>query len=117
MDLEFKGTKGKWFMMKGGFSKKNDDPNLIQIYATNENLEMVCKVYKDQILHNDIQDFESNAKLIASAPEMFEILSRIIDAIYSEEIIIKENIDNEGFENFGARFYNDSIKLLTKITK
>lgn len=99
--MEFKGTKGEWFMMKGGFSKKYDDPNLIQIYATNENLEMICKVHKDQILHNDVQDFEANAKLIAAAPEMFVILKSL--SIVNHKI---------------PKWILDEInELLTKITK
>ena len=64
---EFKGTRGNINMMVGGFTKKGDIPNMIQIYATNENLEMICKVYKDAILHNYIQDYEANANLIVDA--------------------------------------------------
>ena len=95
--MEFQGTKGKWHIMKGGLAHK-DTPNLIQIYATNDNLELVCKVEKDRVLHDCNQDFEANAKLIASAPEMFELLKKIRDEKVSEH-------------------YFKIEKLLTKITK
>jgi predicted regulator of Ras-like GTPase activity (Roadblock/LC7/MglB family) len=70
--MKFQGTKGEWRIMNGGFSKKGDIPNLIQIYATNTDLEMICKVNKDGLLHNKVQNYEANAKLIAAAPELLE---------------------------------------------
>lgn len=69
-------TEGKWHMIKGGFSKGADDQNMIQIYATNDDLELICKVWKDGILHKRDQDFEANARLIAASPELFKSLER-----------------------------------------
>jgi len=69
----FTGTKGKWKTIIGGFSTKTKNPNIIQVYSANEDLEMICKVYKDNLLHNKKQDFEANARLIATAPELLEI--------------------------------------------
>ena len=77
MNTEFKGTQGEWRIINGGFSKKREIPNLIQIYATNDDLEMICKVNKDQLLHNKVQNHEANAQLIAAAPELLKELQKI----------------------------------------
>ena len=74
----FKGTKGKWHMMTGGFAKKGNPENMVQVYATNDDLEMICKVYKDGILTSSIQNYQANALLISKAPEMLEMLEEII---------------------------------------
>lgn len=76
--MKFKGTKGEWRVMYRGFKTKGVAPNLIQIYATNEDLEMVCKVYKDELLHKRTQDFEANAQLIATAPELLKALQELL---------------------------------------
>ena len=79
--MEFKGTKGEWQMMDGGFSKKDKIIDTIQIYAANDDLEMVCKVTKDRLLHNKNQDFKANAKLIAAAPELLKALLTCLSRI------------------------------------
>jgi hypothetical protein len=81
--MEFKGTKGEWKIIKGGFSKKIETPNLIQIYAANDDLEMICKVNKDQLLHKKVQNYEANAQLIAAAPELLQALQDLVR--YCEE--------------------------------
>lgn len=64
-------TPGPWHEMKGGFTTKgNPDFNLIQIYATNDDLEMITKVYRDGLLQHKVQDFDANARLIAAAPSL-----------------------------------------------
>jgi len=75
--MEFKGTKGKWHMMKKGFDRKQNQ-NLIQIYATNEDLEMICQVWNDGLLHARTQNYDANAKLICSSPELLEALYELI---------------------------------------
>jgi hypothetical protein len=68
---EFKGTKGKWILRE----------NFCTI-ASNEN-NLLARVYdaKGNALHPAIeQDFKTvkaNAKLIASAPEMLEMLVKL----------------------------------------
>lgn len=85
---EFKGTKGKWQMMVGGFTKNVNTPNVIQIYSANYDLEMICKVWKDSLLNNRNQNFEANAKLISCAPEMLGLLEDLVnsDVIKSSEL-------------------------------
>lgn len=82
---DFKGTKGEWRMMVGGFTTKGNIPNMIQIYATNEDLEMVCKVYKDGLLHAREQYFEANAKLIVASPKLLEALEHTLELLYECE--------------------------------
>lgn len=81
-------TEGKWHMIKGGFSKGAGNHNMIQIYATNDDLELICKVWKDGILHNREQDFEANAKLIAASPELLVALERftVLDTNHYKDI-------------------------------
>jgi hypothetical protein len=98
-----KFTKGKWHLMKKGFTKNAND-NLIQVYATNEDLEFVCQVWKDGLLHAKTQNFEANALLISKAPEMLEMLIRILtdakEGIYltREDIPIIEQLIKEATE-------------------
>lgn len=83
---EFKGTKRKWSV----FKKLNEFA-----ITTIDETQAVCfmpALYKDS---------EANAKLIASAPEMFEMLREI----YIERV------------NGGDFDTNKALKLLTKITK
>jgi len=47
--------------------------------------------------------------------EMKELLTELTEAIEFESIIIKENIDNDGWENYGGRLYDKAKSLLTKI--
>ena len=90
--MKTKHTEGNWNMMVGGFSKKGNVPNMIQIYSTNDDLEMICKVHKDGLLHAREQDFEANAKLIASAPELLKALQDLVD--------LKDRKDHIGKDEF-----------------
>ena len=80
---EFKGTKGKWELVKEGMQKhiKCGNRYIAEVWYGNEE-------------HN------SNAKLIASAPEMFEML--------------KDAKAEFGEYHF---MYNAIEQLLTKITE
>ena len=73
---EFKGTLGPWHIVDGGFDRRKNT-NKVQVYATNEDLEMICQVWKDGLLHNKNQDHLANAKLIAAAPLLLEALQSI----------------------------------------
>lgn len=75
--METKHTPGPWHIQEGGFTK-NAPRNEFQIYATNDDLELICKVYHDGLLAHSFQDHEANAKLIAAAPELLEVAQIIV---------------------------------------
>ncbi|CAD0220380.1 hypothetical protein [Chryseobacterium sp. JV274] len=68
-------------------------------------LEGVYEVHPKYWLE-EVNDYED---------EMMELLTELTEAIEFESIIIKENIDNDGWENFGGRLYDKAKNLLTKI--
>ena len=69
--MEFKGTKGKWAKIH----VSNDRGDYHKVMAENVS---ICNI----TTRNDKQA-KSNAKLIASAPEMFEMLNNIYDKEYN----------------------------------
>lgn len=69
---------------------------MIQIYATNDDLEMVCKVFKDGLLHAREQDFNANAKLIVSSPKLLESLHSAIQ-------LLKETTEFEVLEHYKSK--------------
>ena len=121
---EFKGTKGNIQMMIGGFTKKGEIPNMIQIYATNEDLEMICKVYKDEILHNKNQDFEANANLIVDAfkvrqqinCELSELLEQRNDMLWMLEVLIS-HYRSDGSDELALKSDIDLAQQLIKKVK
>ena len=68
-------TKGSWHI--GKFKNTNN----LKVYATNDDLEIVCNVCEDKILHNKNQDYEANAKLISAAPDLLEALQEFLKVI------------------------------------
>ena len=64
---EFKGTKGKWKVVA-----QNETGALITRMNGNES---ICTVW------GSVDEFEANAKLIESAPEMLEMLKIMGDAL------------------------------------
>ena len=83
---EFKGTKGKWYTIEN-----NDN---ILISCDNPNWH-ICETL------SNLETDKSNAKLIASAPEMFEML---------------KDLQNE-FKNSNPPISKEIEQLLTKITE
>ena len=71
--MEFKGTKGEWEIY--GIS---DD--LIEIYSV-ENQKPIFDIHP----HTKKSESNANAKLIACAPEMLEVLQDMLDASYLPE--------------------------------
>jgi len=104
--MEFKGTKGKWFIDQDEWVLTDDKTELGDI---------ICAPPEEWELSNI--KWQANAKLISKAPEMLEKLCEIVQAIENETIIIQENEDNDGWENFGGRFYSEAKKLIKEATE
>jgi len=102
---EFKGTKGKWSVFK-----KLDEFAITTIDET----QAVCFM-------PDLYTYsEANAKLIASAPEMFkELKETIIDLKILKNQIIDANKTNhlfDGMPELMEKWIERKQQLLTKIT-
>jgi len=100
--METKFTKGSWFV-DFNETDKNEFNQLVTPISTilDSGLKVlgICDIYGDDV------ESKANAKLIASAPEMFEQLKAIREAILSDDYI---RVLSE----------NENIKqLLTKITE
>ena len=92
--MEFKGTKGKWEVYKP------DHIGCVNVSIGNyDGFNGFVELWHHHFENK--QEAEANAKLIASAPEMFEMLNNI----YDKELDITQKDRNEIF------------KLLTKITE
>lgn len=92
--MEFKGTKGKWEVYKP------DHIGCVNVSVGNyDGFNGFVGLWHHHFENK--QEAEANAKLIASAPEMFEMLNNI----YDKELDITQKNRNEIF------------KLLTKITE
>ena len=89
--MEFRGTKGKW-------EKVTADWDLNQSVYLEDTEEIICDV--KSLSHNAIYD----ALLISKAPEMLEML---------QKIVLMTEICNGTFEDFRER-YNTEIKQLIK---
>jgi hypothetical protein len=78
--MEFKGTKGKW--ESEDFSKED-----FIIKSTDENNMRtdVCSVHKYSSHDTDFEAL-ANAKLIACAPELLEMLKNILQAVENSNI-------------------------------
>ena len=89
--MEFKGTKGKW-------EKVTADWDLNQSVFLEDTEEIICDV--KSLSHNAIYD----ALLISKAPEMLEML---------QKIVLMTETCNGTFEDF-REIYNSEIKQLIK---
>lgn len=91
--MEFKGTKGKWWSC---CIKKT--PHYI---FTAEGETTICGFYKKQDMRDDLPDEElrANALLISKAPEMLEMLKRLIQPdLDISDLIEAENLIKEATE-------------------
>jgi len=88
---EFKGTKGKWEIFTDSIIKS-------EIFIITDEMPIIRIALNNYVNKKEAQ---ANAKLIASAPEMFEMLNKILDYNISNDLTINEEIN----------------ELLTKITE
>lgn len=74
---EFEGTEGDWFLGEG-FSKEDRRNNTYNVYALNNDLEIIAKIPRDTALVNGRkQNHEANARLISAAPQILYSLQRL----------------------------------------
>lgn len=83
--MEFKGTKGKWYIGPDLFGLGR---NLIM---TNKGGTFICDVYKREGRGFE-EDYKYNAQLIAHAPEMLNIIN--------EFVVMFEGVLNEGTDSY-----------------
>jgi hypothetical protein len=87
--MEFKGTKQKWII-----STNNEVGVLISTHPMSRDICTVWK-YDNDFLEN--QESNANALLISKAPEMLEMLDRLVELNKSDNIempkFIKEEIE------------------------
>jgi len=74
---EFKGTKGKWEVGDGIPNGIDNLKGNIQILSSCDFSWDIACVFKDVYFSNKDNIAEANAKLIASAPEMLEMLKNV----------------------------------------
>src|SRR6478736_6578936 len=107
---EFKGTKGEWTVKryKHGFKLSGQSwEDFAKIYTISDGSDFDGKYAIEA---------EANAKLIACAPEMLKAMNEFIEAVESQDIIIKENTDNDGFEAIGEYLYQSFLRITKKAT-
>jgi len=72
-----KHTQGKWVVVKTtGTDIKCGDTYVAGVHNQNKRIENIDKPYS---LEYDTSETQANANLIASAPEMLEVLNYIVD--------------------------------------
>ena len=119
---EFKGTKGKWNLVKNSsYFDIETDYKLL-----NTKLCVSCSLFDIDDLGNISsvslsEESEANAKLISSSPEMFEELKEtIIDLKILKNQIIDANKTNHlfnGMPELMEKWIERKEQLLTKITE
>jgi hypothetical protein len=108
--MEFKGTKGKWRIKDISVERE-----WVNITSDKDIIARTFYGDKEPIVKK--KEAKANALLISKAPEMLEMLNKFVEAIENEEIVIKENFDNDGFENCGNRLYNEFKQLIKESTE
>jgi hypothetical protein len=98
--MEFKGTKGEWYVINNIVTSQEQDICTVDIYLEaymdieNAKQEIICK---------------ANAKLIANAPKMLETLNKVATFLkWQSEVDKTDSCINA---------YNDCIKVINQATK
>jgi len=120
--MEFKGTKGKWKI------KHSESKNAFNVVGTvvggNYKIARIPYLVTERLLEvnkREKLEAESNAKLIAAAPEMFdELKETITDLKILRNQIESESKTNhlfEGMPELIQKWIDRKEQLLTKITE
>lgn len=111
---EFKGTKEKWKCIFTSDIKRaiRSEGGILMTFW-----KPTKYIGQDERYDQELKETQANQLLCLKAPEMLEMLEKFVKAVENEEIIIKENFDNDGFENCGNRLYNDFKQLIKQATE
>jgi hypothetical protein len=107
--MEFKGIKGEWSFEQEYDHKYKQETFVISSHDTNTSTFASVWSGSDE----GIEEAYANAKLIAKAPEMLEMLTNIFELIESEDYIIQRNKPNAGW-NDESKILKDKLKQLIK---
>jgi hypothetical protein len=91
--------------------------NEILYYNVSIEGQNIASFHANEYNGTTLEKAKANAVLFSKAPEILEKLNEMVEAIENETIIIKENIDNDGYENFGGRFYQEAKSLIKSATE
>lgn len=124
---DFKGTKGKW---KIGLSKNNGEPTYLSVFPESAKVGEVGKLICLVSQEDKINDYdEANAQLIATAPELLEVLSKLLssykeleDTMYGQGLTVNnwhqngdvESVDNFFDENINPLLIEEAEKVIAK---
>jgi len=106
----FKGTKEEWKIS----NKINVNENGVKFITIDFETSKDCMdIYFDNRLNEKerYKEAKANAKLIACAPEMLEMLGKVLK-IYGRGYEPKENVD----DTIGSNLYKDIKQLIKKAT-
>lgn len=102
---KFKGTQGVWDTVEINIT----DYKQLAIVSDKK---VIAHVYLPD--YKIEEDHAANAKLIAAAPKMLEIINELVSAIINEDIIIKSNTEEDLNGNY---FYKKALEVLKKATE
>lgn len=74
--LEFKGTNGKWYQMGNVAQVEDGTDSCVEI--RNEDQLLICVMKFGGFMQSLSSEADTNAKLIAAAPDLLEALQRTV---------------------------------------
>ena len=118
-------TKGKWSFKNNSIIYSGNVPiaSSFTLISTVDETRLQNESWLDMRKRTEPEriacyiEQKANTLLISKAPEMLEALKMFVEAVYTEEIIIKENYDNDGHENCGGRLYQKFKQLIKEATE
>lgn len=75
-NMEFKGTKGKWFIVRGEVSELGECISIAEKPESKVKSKLICLITRANCL--DEVDI-ANAQLISKAPEVLEMLEKVLN--------------------------------------
>lgn len=104
--MEFKGTKGEWFIKKEDLKTVMQQGNIC-IRSTQENRNWIAEALYNHVNKGmDLTELKANALLISKAPEMLDMLQKVNDSFLNDSATIEQ-----------IKLRNKIEKLIKKATK